>query len=221
MSVRRKLVPAIALALALLALYSAFDLFWPRHEDFRQFDAAAVGSLETRMWRSYYGRRPAALFLELAETLRTQYHFPFLRSYLGAYHATSAAFTFKEGKQRSDYERALPALRSYFTALHNTGSIDFDVRRAAELELEWWIVHRERARHAPGDLGHACAAAAAILYALPVERTLEHGELRAQAMLIRDAAEERGEVSEGEWNAIESLLHRSYGSLHRAAAGSN
>ena len=33
---------------------------------------------------------PVALFLEVAQTLRTQYRFPWLRSFLGAYHASVA-----------------------------------------------------------------------------------------------------------------------------------
>ncbi|SCU75951.1 conserved hypothetical protein [Cupriavidus necator] len=113
------------------------------------------------MWRSYYDRRPVSLLLELAQTLRTQYRFPWLRSYVGAYYGASAAFTFKEGKERSDYEKALPALQTYFTLIHNTGDRDFDVARTTRLELEWWIVHREHERHGPEALTNACAEAAA------------------------------------------------------------
>ena len=100
----------LQIIVAVLLLYAGLDLFWPLHRDVRQFDPVAVGRLETQMWRSYYDRKPLALFLQLAETLRTLYQFPLLRSYLGAYHATFAAFRFKDGHQRSDYEEALPAL---------------------------------------------------------------------------------------------------------------
>ncbi|EYS90468.1 hypothetical protein CF68_32090, partial [Cupriavidus sp. SK-4] len=79
----------------LLIGYAAADLFWPWHRDLSRFDPIATGTLETRMWRSYYDRRPVSLFLELAQTLRTQYRFPWLRSYVGAYYGASAAFTFK------------------------------------------------------------------------------------------------------------------------------
>jgi hypothetical protein len=202
--------------LALFLLYASLDLFWPLRRDLRQFDPAAVGALETKMWRSYYDREPVALYEQLAETLRTQYHFPPLRSYLGAYHAASAAFTFKDGKRRSDYEKALPALRAYFAVIYHTGNIDFDVERAAAMELKWWIVHRDRADYPAGSLGQACAEAAATLYGLSVDRTLEHGRLRAEAMVIRDTRADRAGVTEVDWAAIETLLHRSYASLHQA-----
>lgn len=204
------------IVVGMLLLYAGMDLFWPLRRDLRQFDPAAVGALETKMWRSYYDREPVALFGQLAETLRTQYHFPPLRSYLGAYHAASAAFTFKDGKKRSDYQKALPALHAYFAVIHDTGNIDFDVERVAAMELEWWIVHRDRADYPAGSLGQACAEAAAALYGLSVDRTLEHGRGRAEAMVIRDTRADRGGVTEADWAAIETLLRRSYASLRQA-----
>jgi len=54
-----------------------------------------------------------------------------------------------------------------------------------------------------------------------VASTLEHGQLRAQAMLLRDAREEAGGVTDADWATIESLLHRSYLSLGHAASSTN
>ena len=155
---RRGILLAI---LAVCLVGAGVDVFWTLQRDLRRFDPVALGTLETTMWQSYYGRQRIALFSELAEMLRTQYQFPWLRSYLGAYHGAAAAFTFKEGKQRSDYQKALPALQAYFGLIRNTGNIGFDAQRAAALELEWWIVHRERDRYPSGALGQACAEAAA------------------------------------------------------------
>jgi hypothetical protein len=211
----------ILVMLVVLIGYAAADLFWPLHRDLSRFDPIATGTLETKIWRSYYDRQRVTLFLELAQTLRTQYRFPWLRSYVGAYYGASAAFTFKEGKERSDYEKALPALQTYFSLIHNTGNRDFDVARTATLELEWWIVHRQRARYPPGALASACAEAAASLYMVSANSTLEHGRLRAQAMLLRDAREEAGSVTDADWATIESLLLRSYRSLGHAVSSTN
>jgi hypothetical protein len=204
--------------LGLLLVYVAVDLFWPFHRDLRQFDSEETGKLETAMWRSYYDREPAKLFFQLAELLRTQFQFPLLRSYRTAYNAAKAAFVFKDGKNRRDYEQALPYLESYFGAIRGVGNIEFDVRKAARLELEWWIVHRERDRNPPGALDRACAEAAAALYQASPESTMEHGRLRAAAMIIRDARADSGEVSEKDWMLIESLLRECYRSLQRAVA---
>jgi hypothetical protein len=208
----------ILTVLALLILYVGVDLFWPFDRDLRQFDAEEIGRLETAMWHSYYDGESAQLFFQLAELLRTQFQFPFLRSFRTAYFAARAAFVFKDGGNRRDYEQALPYLESYFGAVRGIGNLVFNVQRAARLELEWWIIHRERDRNPPGALDRACAEAAAALYQLSIDSTMEHGRLRAAAMIIRDARAESGNVSEKDWMLIESLLRESYRSLRRAVA---
>src|SRR4051812_13473139 len=105
----RKRYAALAVLLA-TAAYATYDLYGPRTSDIRAFDPDEVARLDTAMWRSYYGRERARLFLQLTELLRTQYHLPLLRSTLQGYRAAHAAFVFKEGKERTDYERALPDL---------------------------------------------------------------------------------------------------------------
>ena len=91
--------------------------------------------------------------------------------------------------------------------------IPFDVERAARLELEWWIIHRERAKHPPGDLEHALADLQAEIYGIPIERLREHGRLRAEAMTIRDTKADAGGVTEADWAKIDELLHQSWRSL--------
>ncbi|HEX8188419.1 MAG TPA: hypothetical protein VF586_08710 [Pyrinomonadaceae bacterium] len=204
-----------ALILVLLA-WAAFDLYAPRRTSMRDFDADEVARLETAMWRSYYSRRRLKLFRELAELLRTQYRLPLLRSNAVAYRAAKAAFVFKDGRSRADYERALPDLVSFYNSIRAVSETDFDAERAARLELEWWIVHRERRAHAPGDLGRALADLQAELFRLPSDRLAEHARLRAEAMEIRDTRADAGGVTEEDWRRIDELLHRSWRSLHAA-----
>lgn len=216
---RRISLRAVILAiLALLLLYVLVDLFWPFHRDLRQLNPEETGKLETAMWRSYYDREPVQLFFQLAELLRTQFQFPLLRSYRTAYFASRAAFVFKDGSNRREYEQALPYLESYFGAIRGIGNLEFNVQRAARLELEWWIVHRERDRNPPGALDRACAEAAAALYQVSPDSTREHGRLRAAAMIIRDARAASGNVSEKDWMLIESLLCECYRSLQKAVS---
>jgi hypothetical protein len=212
----RRILKITAALILLLAAWVAFDLFAPRRTSLREFDADEVARLETDMWRSYYGRERLRLFRQLAELLRTQYRMPFWRSNAVAYQAARAAFVFKDGRARADYERALPNLVSFYESIRAVSDTDFDVERAARLELEWWIVHRERHRHAPGDLDRALADLAAELYRVPAARLAEHARLRAAAMEIRDTKAERGGVTEEDWRRIDELLHASWRSLHQA-----
>jgi hypothetical protein len=211
----RRIKYGAALIVVLLA-WAAYDLYAPRRTSMRDFDPDEVARLETAMWRSYYSRERLKLFRELAELLRTQYRLPLLRSNAVAYRAARAAFVFKDGRSRADYERALPDLVSFYQSIRAVSDTDFDVGRAARLELEWWIVHRERRRHAPGDLERALADLQAEIFRAPAGRFAEHARLRAAAMEIRDARAEQGGVTEEDWRRIDELLHGSWRSLHAA-----
>src|ERR687884_47811 len=192
---RRALAVVAAAALALLA-WVAYDLYAPRHTSLRDFDPDEVARLETAMWRSYYSRQRLRLFTQMSELLRTQYRLPLWRSNAVAYQAARAAFVFKDGHSRADYERALPNLVSFYKSIREVSDTDFDPERAARLELEWWIVHRQRAQHAPGDLDRALANLASEIYRVPADKLMEHARLRAEAMEIRDRQAEQGGVSE-------------------------
>lgn len=210
--VRRLLLAMLAVLLVIVAV----DLYAPRSSNLRQFDADEVARLETAMWRSYYQKERLRLFNQLTELLRTQYHMPPVRSHVVAYQAARAAFVFKDGHSRADYEMALPYLVNFYEAIHKVSDTDFDVSQAAKLELEWWIVHRERKSHAPDDLVRALAELPAEMYRAPVEKLMEHARYRAEAMTIRDDRAEAGGVSEADWAKIEELLRASWRSLHTA-----
>lgn len=200
-------------AMAATLAWIAVDLWGPRTTDISSFNPNVVGRLETAMWRSYYDREKFRLFTQLAELMRTQYRFPFLRSNVAAYQAAKAAFVFKDGLNRADYERALPNLVRFYTAIRGVTNKLFDANRAARLELEWWIIHRERASHPPVDLERALADLPADVYGVPFERLIEHARLRAEAMIIRDAKAEAGGLTEEDWARIEELLISSWQSL--------
>lgn len=193
-----------------------FDLYGPHHHNLRDFDPNQVAKLETEMWRSYYAKERLKLFNQLAELMRTQYGMPFATSNAVAYQAAQAAFVFKEGKKREDYEKALPNLVKFYQAIHDGADVNFDVQKAARLELEWWIVHRQRAKYTTGDLDRALAELPAEIYRVPVDRLMEHARLREEAMTIRDQKAEEGGVTEADWARIEALLRASWQSLWTA-----
>jgi len=214
---RRKLVLKILAVVAVAMIcWVVYDLYGPRNTHLREFDADEVARLETAMWRSYYEKEQFRLFNRLSELLRTQYNMPLVRSNQVAYYAANAAFVFKDGKQQADYEKALPDLIKFYEAVRKISDIPFDVNRASQLELDWWIIHRERAKHPPDDLQRALAELQSEIYRVPVQRLVEHGRLRAEAMTIRDSKAEAGGVSEADWRKIEELLHQSWRSLSSA-----
>jgi hypothetical protein len=213
---RRKALRVLAAIAVLVVAWGALDLYGPRHSSLRDFDPDEVARLETDMWRAYYDKQRVRLFTQLAELMRSQYHFPYLRSNAVAYQAAKAAFVFKEGHSRSDYEKALPNLISYYSSIKKVSGADFDVNRAAQLELEWWIVHRNRASVPAGSLDRALAELPAEIYQMPAGQFMEHAKYRAEAMTIRDDKADQGGVSEADWARIDRLLHESWRSLWEA-----
>jgi hypothetical protein len=206
-----------ALLLVLLIAGVLYDLYFPRTARMREFDPDEVARLETAMWRSYYEKKQVQLFNQLSELLRTQYHMPLIRSNQVAYYAANAAFTFKECKTEAECEKALPDLVKFYGAIRKMSDIPFDVDRVARLELQWWIIHRERWKRQPGELDKALAELQAAIYNVPVDRVMEHGRLRAQAMKIRDTkAENGGVMTEEDWTKINELLRESWRSLAAA-----
>ena len=216
MALRRRTKIGIAAAVMVAAgmAYALVDLYGPRQTNIRQFDPDEVARRDTAMWKSYYGRQRLRLFLELGEVLRSQYQLPFVRSNAVAVKAAKAAFVFKDGNSRADYEKALPDLVAFYREIRAVSTTPFDVERAARLELEWWIIHRERDRHDPNDLVVALAELAGEVYQQPAADFMEHARLRAEAMTIRDTKAAAVGVTEEDWAKIDGLLHESWRSLH-------
>ena len=187
--------------------WAVAELTRPRRADIRVFDPNEVARLETAMWRSYYDRRRLPLFGQLVALLQGQFHLQPLRAVALAGLAARAAAVFQVGAGHDDYRRALPYLERYYRAIRAVSETPFDPGRAAWLELEWWIVHREVELHQPGDLEAALADLAAELYQVPAERLWTHASRRAEAMTIRDHASHRAVgVLDDDWDRIEAVL---------------
>jgi hypothetical protein len=186
----------------------------PGRVDIRAFDPDEVARLERAMWRSYYDRRRLPLFGQLVALLRGQFQLSPGRSLALAFLAARAAAVFQVGRDRADYQRALPYLERYYAAILAVSETPFDAAEAARLELDWWIVHREAAEAARDGLERSLAALAAELYQVPAERLAVHAERRAEAMTIRDQrSREPGGVTEADWGRIEDILRLSWRSL--------
>ncbi|MBI4852537.1 MAG: hypothetical protein HY819_12145 [Acidobacteria bacterium] len=197
----------------LLTTWVLVDLFGPWSTNLRKFDPIVIGKLETKMWRAYYDKKALQLYWLLVEMLRTQNNLPFWQANLNAYRAAKAAFVFKKGQKRSDYEQAIPYLIDYFNALNKIGNLKNDATLTAKLELEWWIVHRERKTYGEEALVNAIAATTGQFYKVEPNLLKDYASARTIAMLQRDVKQEAGKVTEEDWKYIEQKLIEAYSSL--------
>jgi hypothetical protein len=208
----RKVILGTAIAAVLVAAYAAI----PRHADLRAFDPAEMARLETAMWRDYYDKRYAALFIHLYESTRTQFGFSPIKSLHIAFSAAEAARTFQPTRSRREADAALPALVAYYRDFAPAAPAAFDVEEAGRLELDWWQARREAV--GPGDYGLTIARVAALTYGKSADDPgiRQFGVARAEAMAFRDA---RGEaIIDADWARIESRLGEAYRSL-KASVG--
>ncbi len=142
----------------------------------------------------------------------------FWRACLGAYDAARAAVVFQRGHNRAEYELALPAITRFYSIIRRDSDVSFSVDNAARLELEWWIVHRQRAQYSPEALPQSLAALQAAIYARPESLFTPHANARAEAMLLRDRDAEAGAVPTDDWNRIRAMLEFSWTSLQSAVS---
>jgi hypothetical protein len=154
------------------------------------------------------------LFWQTAELVRKQVKAPFWRSFIIAYHAAKGAFIFKDGKNRVDYNKALPDLEAFYGAINDLTIKPFFVKKAAQLELEWWIIRRYREQHPPEEWADLQAKVAGEIYHLPFEKFKEYGRLRTEAMFFRDQKGDK--MTEADWNQVETMLNRSWRTLSQA-----
>jgi hypothetical protein len=189
----------------------------PGHHWGTRFDPDRLGTLELRMWKAYYRRQGARLFLVLVETLKEQGGASWPRAIWAAAWLTRAAVAF--ARATGDYERFAPAIARGYRALGLPDTIDLD--EVGRWELRWWVVRREQGLGAGAAAGEAITNLYAAFYGVPRARVAEAGRLRGLAAEVRDrgaAADPDGPKGAGRayWPEVGRLLRQSYRSLSAA-----
>jgi len=183
------------------------------------FDAEALATLETRMWKAYYRRQPARLFGWLVLALREQARVSWPIALAASLLLTKAAAGF--ARAEADYERFAPDIGRAYRLLGLPD--DVDAAEVARRELRWWVVRREIGLDAGTAAGDAITALYAAIYRVPTDAVAEAGRLRGQAAEVRDrgaADDEDGPAGAGRayWPEVARLLRDSYRSLKVAVS---
>jgi hypothetical protein len=181
----------------------------------RAFDPRRVGSLECDAWVAYY-RREWLVFLRAAVGLtRHTFGLPWPQTLWGAWLVLRANQLWSPFPD-NDPEGARRTMERFYKIVARRYEETFDPPRAAELEVEWWRVHRHH-QHDDGSentaLIDALAALYAYVYSVPVGDVRVAAEQRALAMDDSDRW-----VQEG-CDLTSPLVERERAALVRSYAG--
>jgi hypothetical protein len=182
----------------------------------RSFDPRRVGSLECAAWVAYY-RREWLTFLKSAIGLtRHTFRLPWPATLRGAWLVLRANQLWAPFPD-NDPDGARRAMERFYRLVARHHRESFDPRRAAELEVEWWRVHRDH-QHTAGSDGAALVEALASLYSyvygVPERDIRVAAEQRAVALDISDRWVEDGRAPDSALIGEEqAALIRSYAGL--------
>lgn len=159
----------------------------------RSFDPRAVGIYECRAWETYYQRRWIAFLGASVSMVRAAFQMSWPRTLVGAWLVLRANQEWAPYPD-NDPDAARHLMKLFYRLLRKSCGGAFAPARAAELEVEWWRVHR-KGQHAeePGapdepspELVQALSDLYAYTYGVDPESVRQAAALRAEAMDVSD-----------------------------------
>jgi hypothetical protein len=108
----------------------------------RSFDPLRLADLEYRAWVGYYLRRWPQVLIASVGLVRTGFGLDWTRTLHGAWLVLRANQLWAPFPG-NDPERARACMRRFYALVRLSYGVPTDPARAAELEVEWWRVHRE------------------------------------------------------------------------------
>jgi hypothetical protein len=160
----------------------------------RTFDPVKVGNLETDAWAAYY-RREWRTFLKAAVGMVGEgFGMSRPKTLYGAWLVLRANQVWAPYPD-NDPDAARDLMRRFYLLVARDGDLRIDPRRASELEVEWWRLHRAH-QHDPGvpgsELEQSLVDLYAYVYAADPDSVRPAAAARVEAMDLSDAWVEAG-----------------------------
>ncbi len=181
----------------------------------RSFDPRLVGAVECRAWETYYRRKWAAFLVASVRLVRGAFRMPWPATLKGAWLVLRANEKWAPVPD-NDPAAARRLMAGFYRLLLANQPALFDPERAAELEVEWWRVHRAHQGGLEGfdALVDALVAVYEHVYGAEPAELRRAAELRAEAMDVSDAWVAAGcDPADPQLARERALLVRSYAAL--------
>jgi len=190
------------------------------------FDPDQVAYFEKAGWQAYYDRRWLRVLWLMVQLNREQFGMSLPSAIAAALDIVRATVAF--APVDNDVPAAAAHLQRYYARARRAAGIQADAATLAQLEMDYWVVHRRLAVARRDDPNHAgdiepmveaLTALHAALFDAPPAAMRPSAELRAQAALVVDRI--TGGYSTdvaADWREVERLLQQAYRSVQPAAA---
>jgi hypothetical protein len=174
-----------------------------------------IAYLEASGWHAYYDRDWLKLIGLMVQLNREQFNIPLPLAVVAAFHVARGSIAWAPIDNDPD------AVRLHFTRFYRIAkrwsAMPFEPRRAAELEIDYWIEHRRLVGNPDkAAFVEAMTALHSHLFGLPLASVRESAERRVEANTIVDQI--TGKVStdpEADWARLEQELRHCYRSIQR------
>ena len=188
----------------------------PARSPLYAFDPEAVGRYEQAAWAQYYWRQWPQMFDSLLRMTRSAFGISFHQAVYATYENTLAQIAW--ARQGDDGGEARARMRTFYDFIKEPVGGTYNVDKAAELEVNWWAVHRNRDAYPDRmALTEALATLYGEVYQLPADRMTRAAELRAEAMDVSDQWIREGKLQDSPLlDRISELLIQSYTELKQA-----
>lgn len=161
----------------------------------RSFDPLRLADLEYRAWVGYYLRRWGQVLVAAVGLVRVGFGMNWPRTLLGAWLVLRANQLWAPAD--NDPDRARACMRRFYALVRRSFGHPDSPAEAAELEVDWWRVHREvpyssTPREAGDELVESLTRLYCYLYSEPEAAVRPAARHRARAMDLSDQWVEQG-----------------------------
>ena len=186
--------------------------------DMRGFVPEMIAYYETEGWRAYYDRNWLRAFGLLVHLCESQFHIPFPRSFLAVYHVIRASIAFVPTDH--NLEIVLHHLERFYRIAAAANHSAFDPHLVAQLELQYWVIHRRLAATPEADKRRLVACVAALhgaLFGCPPAELWASAESRVEAASAVDRiTSRRSNDVTADWVHVAASLRRAYQQVKQA-----
>ena len=152
----------------------------------RNFDPRKVAHYEKENYVSYYQKDWLKLLRVSIGLVKESFALSIWQAIYGAYLVARAEIAFAPFPQ-NDVARAEAYMRRFYQFIKDIHREDFDVSRAAKLEVNWWIVHRKLFGNAENqELVEAVENLYTETYGIELTKVREAARLRVMGMFYSD-----------------------------------